>query len=280
MRDAGVIVGGGERGQRGANQQEAISPPHINRAHTSSQIKRSVSLRLLEVDVRVRAGTSNTCPSPPSSPHEAPCEWEIWKVNIISRPSAAERILQYSECICMLTARKRIQSLHGSGASSAQAWITNAGTRTYTATQNTQRQTLELPSCGCMPLPTSVVSTWNILFSRLMRSPWPWNQISSIKNVNQFSKSREIVFKSPKKRICEATVTLTFVLWVPKSNQFICESNRSQWPWPPTSNQVILESKWMFIPKVMKFSYPFSRTQGHRDLDLRPPKSKNHQIFK
>ena len=48
VRDAGVIAGGERGGSGGANQQEAISPPHINRAHTSSQIKRSVSLRLLE----------------------------------------------------------------------------------------------------------------------------------------------------------------------------------------------------------------------------------------
>lgn len=42
------------RGQQGANQQESDQPPtNKHSLHTSSQIKRSVSLQLQEVDLRV-----------------------------------------------------------------------------------------------------------------------------------------------------------------------------------------------------------------------------------
>lgn len=52
------MVGAFVRGLQGANQQESDQPPtNKHSLHTSSQIKRSVSLQLLEVELRVSVHT-------------------------------------------------------------------------------------------------------------------------------------------------------------------------------------------------------------------------------
>lgn len=116
-----VCVFQGEKGRK-ANQQTLINVPLPIRKqhcrHTSSQIKRSVSLQTLGKEVCADAQlTRDACVY--SSSTKAACEYAFEKVNIISRTVAAENLCD--------VANSKVRVLHpfSVGSSVSYGWIQN-----------------------------------------------------------------------------------------------------------------------------------------------------------